>query len=62
MAKNPNEIPFQPEKPTIMPPPEPGEPHWPKHDPEIKPSEEPMPDTEPAREIPAPPERSMVNG
>lgn len=57
MPNSPNEIPFQPEKPTIMPPVEPSEPHWPKHDPEIKPAKEPFPNTEPTREIPAPPER-----
>lgn len=57
MAKSPNEIPFQPEKPTTMPPKEPEEPQWPKHDPEIKPAEEPLPNTEPTREIPFTPER-----
>jgi hypothetical protein len=57
MAKNPNEIPYQPEQPTIMPPLEPAEPQWPKHDPEIKPGEVPIPSTEPVREIPTPPER-----
>jgi hypothetical protein len=58
MANHPKEIPpYQPEKPTIIPPEEPAEPEWPKREPEIVPEEEPLPSPSPT-EIPEPPERT----
>jgi hypothetical protein len=52
------EIPYQPEKPTIIPPTEPPFPIWPQTEPEIHPEVEPTPQPAPA-EIPTPPKKRL---